>query len=75
MVICHLVNGLNNLKRNKIKELIEEMENKTIIITDKNYQITLLKEQYAEKTFKNEKEMQIAFNEMREKVNKLLYNK
>ena len=51
------------------------MENKTIIITDKNYQITLLKEQYAEKTFKNEREMQVAFSQMREKVNKLLYNK
>ena len=51
------------------------METKTIICTDKQYELTLLKDEYSQKSFKNEKEKEIAFNEMREKVNKLLYNK
>ena len=50
------------------------METKTIICTDKQYQLTLIKDEYSQKSFLTEKDMNISFLKMRDDINKLVNN-
>ena len=50
------------------------METKTIICTDKQYQLTLIKDDYSQKSFLIEKDMNVSFLKMREDINKVLNN-
>lgn len=51
------------------------METKTIICTDKQYLLTLIKDEYSQKSFSTEKDMNTAFLKMRDDIDKLLKNK